>query len=183
MKTLIQLNDINTLCRVCSTEEQSALNCIADVERFSIRTILGSEFFAKVLASPDDYSELLEGGTEFEYQGKTYLLDGLKKADAYLSYSLYYRDWETTDFSQPVTQTQIVSISDKFKAFGDDMLKICRYFCISKGYVKILSDDNENSRYISIHDTVSGYKYLLLIANARQPCYVRRCYHLYNFSW
>ena len=106
MKTLIQLNDINTLCRVCSTEEQSALNCIADVERFSIRTILGSEFFAKVLAAPDDYSELLEGGTEFEYQGKTYLLDGLKKADA------DYRDWETTDFSQPATQAQIVSISD-----------------------------------------------------------------------
>ena len=89
MKTLIQLSDINTLCRVCSTEEQSALNCIADVERFSISTILGSDFFAKVLAAPDDYSELLEGGTEFEYQGKSYLLDGLKKADA------SYRDWET----------------------------------------------------------------------------------------
>ena len=161
MKTLIQLSDINTLCRVCSTEEQSALNCIADVERFSIRTILGSEFFAKVLASPDDYSELLEGGTEFEYQGKTYILDGLKKADAYLSYSLIVRTCngvatkygyvqKTTDFSQPVTQTQIVSISDKFKAYGDDMLKICRYFCISKGYVKIFSDDNENSRYSNL---------------------------------
>ena len=79
MKTLIQLSDINTLCRVCSTEEQSALNCIADVERFSISTILGSEFFAKILASSDDYAELLEGGTEFEYQGKSYLLDGLRK--------------------------------------------------------------------------------------------------------
>ena len=110
MKTLIQLSDINTLCRVCSTEEQSALNCIADVERFSIRTIFGSDFFAKVLASPDDYSELLEGGTEFEYQGKSYILDGLKKADAYLSYSLIVRTCngvatkygyvqKTTDFS------------------------------------------------------------------------------------
>ena len=79
MKTLIQLSDINSLCRVCSTEENGALNCIEDVERFSIRPILGSDFFAKVLASPDDYTELLEGGTEFEYQGKTYLLDGLKK--------------------------------------------------------------------------------------------------------
>ena len=79
MKTLIQLSDINTLCRVCSTDEQSALNCIADVERFSISTILGSDFFAKVLAAPDDYTELLEGGTNFEYQGKSYILDGLKK--------------------------------------------------------------------------------------------------------
>ena len=87
MKTLIQLSDINTLCRVCSTEEQSALNCIADVERFSIRTILGSEFFAKVLATPDGYTELLEGGTEFEYQGKTKKKKKIKKAEAYLSYS------------------------------------------------------------------------------------------------
>ena len=110
MKTLIQLSDINTLCRVCSTEEQSALNCIADVERFSIRTILGSDFFAKVLAAPDDYTELLEGGTNFDYQGKSYILDGLKKADAYLSYSLIVRTCngvatkygyvqKTTDFS------------------------------------------------------------------------------------
>ena len=57
---------------------------------------------------------------------------------------------KTTDFSQPVAQAQIVSISDKFKSFGDDMLKICRYFCISKGYVKNFSDDNENSRYSNL---------------------------------
>ena len=86
-----------------------------------------------MLATPDDYTELLEGGTEFEYQGKAYLLDGLKKADAYLSYSLIVRlatesppnmaMFKNYRFFPMVTQTQIVSISDKFKAFGDDMLK------------------------------------------------------------
>lgn len=88
---IITQDDINALCRQCSTDEDSVLNMISEAETLDVLPLLGTALFEAVSATPSDFLPLLDGCTYYDLKGRKRSHQGLKKCLAYYASSRIIR--------------------------------------------------------------------------------------------
>lgn len=97
MQALITRSDIAQYRQISKTPNDSKLNeMILDAQLLDVQPLLGEKLFNAVMASPESYSELLEGGS-YEHQGVAYTNYGLKMVLAYFTYARYMMFSSVTD--------------------------------------------------------------------------------------
>lgn len=97
MQPLITRNDIAQVRQISNTPNDAKLNeMIIDAQMLDLQPLLGEIFFNKLVASPTDYDELLNGGA-YELNGQSYINYGLKKVIVYFSYARYMMFGAVTD--------------------------------------------------------------------------------------
>lgn len=86
---LVTREDIAQYKQISKTPNDAKLNeCIVDAQLIDIAPLLGEKLFNKIMAAPEDYQDLLEGG-DYTYSGITYKNYGLKAVISYFVYARY----------------------------------------------------------------------------------------------
>lgn len=89
MQPLITRSDIARYKQISKTPHDDKLNeQILDAQLLDIQPLLGETLFNKIVANPDAYDDLLNGGI-YEHKGISYTNYGLKMVLAYFAYSRY----------------------------------------------------------------------------------------------
>lgn len=103
--------------------EKKVKSAIQEAQEFDLRPVLGDELYLDILSKePEDfgiYKDLVNGCT-YEYSGRTYQHDGLKKALIYYAYARIIPTLEenatatgfvqkTNEFSNPLSEKRIAS--------------------------------------------------------------------------
>ena len=89
MQLLITRNDIAKYRQISKTPHEAKLNeLILDAQMLDLQPLLGESIYNKIMAAPEDYSALLEGGI-YETDGIGYTNYGLKMVLAYFAYARY----------------------------------------------------------------------------------------------
>lgn len=89
MLQLITRSDIAQYKQISKTPHDDKLKeMILDAQLIDLQPLLGEKLFNKIIASPEEYTELLDGGS-YEVDGTTYTNNGLKMVLAYLAYARY----------------------------------------------------------------------------------------------
>ena len=104
MQTLITRNDIAKYRQISKTPNDGKLNeMILDAQILDLQPIIGENLYNKLLASPQDHEELLEGGI-YEADGIGYTNYGLKMVLAYFAYARYMMFSSVTDTPYSVVE-------------------------------------------------------------------------------
>jgi len=114
---LITRNDIAQYRQISTTWNDAKLNeLILDAQMLDIAPLLGETLYNKLLAAPEDYAELLDGGS-YTVDGTSYTSYGLKMVLAYYAYARVVMMGDATatpfglvqklnsDVSQPVSDS------------------------------------------------------------------------------
>lgn len=89
MQPLITRNDIARYKQLAKTPHDDKLNeQILDAQLLDLQPLIGESLFNKMLSTPEDYTELLDGGI-YEHDGISYTNYGLKMVLAYFAYARY----------------------------------------------------------------------------------------------
>jgi hypothetical protein len=89
MQHLITSTDIARYKQLAKTLHDDKLNeQILDAQLLDLQPLIGESLFNKILAAPQDYAELLDGGI-YEHDGISYTNYGLKMVLAYYAYARY----------------------------------------------------------------------------------------------
>ncbi|KOS06993.1 hypothetical protein AM493_13850 [Flavobacterium akiainvivens] len=89
MQTLITRADIARYKQVAKTPYDEKLNeQILDAQLLDVQPLIGEGLFNKIMALPEDYNQLLDGGV-YEHDGISYTNYGLKMVLAYFAYARY----------------------------------------------------------------------------------------------
>ncbi|KAF2518247.1 hypothetical protein E0W68_09490 [Flavobacterium salilacus subsp. salilacus] len=97
MQPLITRNDIAQYKQISKTPNDAKLNeMILDAQLLDIQPLLGEKLFNAVMASPEDFTVLLEGGI-YEKDGISYTNYGLKMVLSYFTYARYMMFASVTD--------------------------------------------------------------------------------------
>lgn len=101
MQPLITRDDIAHYKQIAKTPHDAKLNeQIIDAQLLDLQPLIGERFFNKIIASPQDYADVLNGGT-YEHEGISYTNYGLSMVLTYFAYARYIMfSWVTdTPFS------------------------------------------------------------------------------------
>lgn len=85
--TLITPAEVSELSRECNTEEVVIWRAIEESELNDIRPAIGDAAFAQIKASPEDFADLLNGGSFESTCGGSRFFVGLKKTLAYYTWA------------------------------------------------------------------------------------------------
>jgi len=97
MQPLITRNDISRYRQIAKAVNDDKLReMILDAQLLDLQPLLGEEFYNKILAAPEDYTEFLNGGI-YEHDGISYTNYGLKMVLAYFAYARYMMFSSITD--------------------------------------------------------------------------------------
>lgn len=97
MQALITRDDIAKYRQISKTPNSDKLNeMILDAQMLDLQPLLGENLYNKLIASPADYHELLNGGI-YEHQGISYTNYGLKMVLAYFAYARHIMFSSITD--------------------------------------------------------------------------------------
>lgn len=89
MQPLITRNDMAKYRQISKTPNDAKLNeMILDAQIFDLQPLVGESLYNKIMASPQDYEQLLEGGI-YEADNIGYTNYGLKMVLAYFTYARY----------------------------------------------------------------------------------------------
>ncbi|MCR5863076.1 hypothetical protein LRS05_13480 [Flavobacterium sp. J372] len=114
MQPLITRDDIVKYRQIAKSLNNDKLNeSILEAQLLDLKPLLGERLFDNIIALPEDYTELLDGGV-YTHDGIEYSNYGLKMALAYFAYARYVMFSHATDTpyafvekrntdSQPVT--------------------------------------------------------------------------------
>jgi hypothetical protein len=94
---LITREEIRQYKQIAQTVNDDRLNdIILQVQLDEIRPVLGEDLFNALMQSPENYEDLLNGGT-YEYSGVTYSNYGLKAVIAYYVYAYWMMFGDVTN--------------------------------------------------------------------------------------
>jgi len=97
MQPLITRNDIAKYRQIAKTPHDAKLNeMILDAQLLDVQPLIGEALYNKIIASPQGYEELFEGGI-YETDGIGYTNYGLKMVLAYFAYARYIMFSSVTD--------------------------------------------------------------------------------------
>jgi hypothetical protein len=97
MQLLITRSDIAKYRQISKSPNDAKLNeMILDAQLLDLQPLIGECLYNKILASPEDYIDLLEGGI-YEADGIGYTNYGLKMTLAYFAYSRHIMFSSVTD--------------------------------------------------------------------------------------
>jgi len=89
MQPLITRSDIARYKQLAKTPHDDKLNeQIMDAQLLDLQPLIGESLFNKILAAPEGYAELLDGGV-YEHDSISYTNYGLKMVLAYYAYARY----------------------------------------------------------------------------------------------
>lgn len=89
MQPLVTRSDMARYKQMAKTTHDEKLNeQILDAQLLDIQPLIGESLFNKIIAAPQAYADLLEGGI-YEYEGISYTNYGLKMVLAYYTYARY----------------------------------------------------------------------------------------------
>jgi hypothetical protein len=89
MQPLITRSDIARYKQLAKTPHDDKLNeQVLDAQLIDLQPLIGETLFNKILAAPEDYAELLDGGV-YEHDSISYTNYGLKMVLAYYAYARY----------------------------------------------------------------------------------------------
>jgi len=89
MTKLITRTDIAKYRQISKTPHDDKLNeMILDAQMLDVQPLLGEILYNKILATPAEYEEMLDGGI-YEYKGVAYTNYGLKMVISYFAYARY----------------------------------------------------------------------------------------------
>ncbi len=104
MQLLITRSDIAQYRQIAKSPNNEKLNeMILDAQMQDLAPLLGEKLYNKLLASPQEYIELLDGGT-YEHKGETCTNYGLKMALSYFAYARYMMFSSVTDTPYSVVE-------------------------------------------------------------------------------
>ena len=104
MQLLITRNDIAKYRQIAKSPNDAKLNeMVLDAQMLDLQPLIGESLYNKILASPETYKELLEGGI-YEADGIGYTNYGLKMALAYFAYARHIMFSSVTDTSYSVVE-------------------------------------------------------------------------------
>lgn len=104
MQPLITRNDIAKYRQIAKSPNDAKLNeMILDAQMLDLQTLIGESLYNKLLASPEDYQDLLEGGT-YETEGIGYTNYGLKMVLSYFVYARHIMFSSVTDTAYSVVE-------------------------------------------------------------------------------
>lgn len=104
MQPLITRNDIAKYRQISKSPNDAKLNeMILDAQMLDLQPLLGESLYNKILASTEDYKDLLEGGF-YEHKGTSYTNYGLKMLLAYFAYARYIMFSSVTDTAYSVVE-------------------------------------------------------------------------------
>lgn len=84
---LITRNDIAQYRQISKTPNDDKLKeMILDAQLLDAQPLLGETLYNKIIAAPEDYTELLEGG-QYQYNDVTYTNNGLKMVLCYFAFA------------------------------------------------------------------------------------------------
>lgn len=97
MNKLISRSDIAKYRQISKTPHDDKLNeMILDAQMIDLQPLLGENLFNKIVSNPENYTELLEGGS-YTYNGLDYTNYGLKMVLVYYAYARYMMFSSVTD--------------------------------------------------------------------------------------
>lgn len=89
MIKLITRSDIALYRQISKTPNDAKLNeMILDAQMLDLQPLIGESFYNKLISAPEDYVDLLGGGS-YEVDGVTYTNYGLKMVLCYYAYARY----------------------------------------------------------------------------------------------
>lgn len=89
MQPLITRNNIARYRQISKTPNDDKLNeMILDAQLLDLAPLLGEKLFAALIASPENYDLLLNGGI-YEHDGVSYSCYGIKMVLSYFTYARY----------------------------------------------------------------------------------------------
>lgn len=104
MQPLITRNDIAKYRQISKSPNDAKLNeMILDAQMLDIQPLIGESLFNKILASPEEYEELLNGGI-YEADGISYTNYGLRMVLAYFTYARHIIFASVTDTAYSVVE-------------------------------------------------------------------------------
>lgn len=104
MQPLLTRNDIAQYRQISKTPNDAKLNeMILDAQLLDLQPLLGEKLFNTVMALPEDYSDLLDGGT-YEKEGISYTNYGVKMVLSYFTYARYMMFASVTDTPYSVVE-------------------------------------------------------------------------------
>lgn len=99
MELLISKSDVEKYFQVAIGRSDKEFNhFIQQAQLFDLKELLPERFLNDVLATPEDYSDLINGGS-YEYEEHTYQHEGLKGVLAHFVYGTYLFKGNITDTS------------------------------------------------------------------------------------
>ena len=104
MQPLITRNDIAKYRQISKSPNDAKLNeMILDAQMLDLQPLLGESLYNKILASPDEYNELLEEGS-YEYEDISYTNYGLKMVLVYFAYARHIMFSSVVDTAYSVVE-------------------------------------------------------------------------------
>ena len=76
---IIQPQDITTLCRFTDLDDEDLSRFIETAENVDVKIQLGCELLDKIQNNPEEYTELLNGGSYKDTSGDFFTFSGLKR--------------------------------------------------------------------------------------------------------
>lgn len=99
MQLLITRSDVARYRQISKTSHEDKLNeQIRDAQLLDIQPLIGETFFCKILAAPQDYTDLLDGCI-YEHDGVSYTNYGLKMVLCYFAHARYMMFGSAVDTS------------------------------------------------------------------------------------
>lgn len=97
MTKLITRADIALYRQISKTPNDDKLNeMILDAQLLDLQPLLGEKLYNKILKTPEDYTDLLNGGN-YQFQDTEYTNNGLKMVLVYYTYARYIMFSSVTD--------------------------------------------------------------------------------------
>jgi hypothetical protein len=104
MQPLITRSDIAKYRQISKSPNDAKLNeMILDAQMLDLQPLIGESLYNKILASPEDYNDLLEGGS-YEADDIDYTNYGLKMVLAYFAYARHIMFSSVTDTAYSVVE-------------------------------------------------------------------------------
>lgn len=144
MQPLITRDDIAKYRQIAKSPNNDKLSeSILDAQLLDLKPLLGEKLFDKIITSPEDHAELLDGGI-YAHDGIEYSNYGLKMALAYFTYARYVMFSQVTDTpyaiiekrntdSQPVTPETKKSIFNTNREMADKVWSNVKIYLQRKG--------------------------------------------------
>lgn len=104
MQPLITRTDIAQYRQISKTPNDAKLNeMILDAQLLDLQPLLGEKLFTAVMAAPENYATLLNGGV-YEHEGISYTNYGVKMVLSYFTYARYMLFASVTDTPYSVVE-------------------------------------------------------------------------------
>ena len=148
--SIITVEEIGTLARPCTIDEDIAVRYIEEAELQDVKSILGDALFYAVAGDADKYAELLNGGT-YESGGVRYGFAGLKTALAYYAWARMVKSAvnhltrfgyvsKNDDYSHAVDWKERQAAYNDAYAVADGYMQECVAYLKAKGMLDVTGE-------------------------------------------